>query len=92
MKRASLRTQKGIIEIELDLQYNKISSLKITGDFFVYPEEALEQFEEQLVGLPLDQEKLYHKISEIYSNEKISTPGITIDDWVQVILKTCDNL
>ncbi len=92
MKRASLRTQKGVIEVELDLQDNKISTLKITGDFFVYPEEALEQFEEQLVGLPLDQEKLYHQISEIYSNKKISTPGITIDDWVQVILKTCDNL
>ena len=92
MKRASLRTQKGLIEVELDLIDSRISTIRITGDFFVYPEEALDKIEEKLVGLALERKELYDKISEIYKNEEISTPGITIDDWVQVILKTSNNL
>lgn len=92
MKCATLRTQKGVIEVELDLQDSKISTIRITGDFFIYPEEALEKIEKNLLGLPLEQKELSNKITEIYRSEDISTPGITVDDWVEVILKTSNNL
>ena len=87
MKRATLRTKKGLIEVELDIENNHISKLKITGDFFIYPEEALEIIEQRLRGTEIKKEQLESKIEGIYNQQQISTPGITIDDWVNVIMK-----
>ncbi len=87
MKKATLRTKKGLIEVELCTENNQLTILKITGDFFIYPEEALEIIEQELLGISLDKEQLENKIEGIYKKQQISTPGITIDDWVTVILK-----
>ncbi len=87
MKNATLRTKKGLIEVELSIENNRMSTLKITGDFFIYPEEALEIIEQELLGITIDKEQLKNKIEEIYKKQQISTPGITINDWVTVILK-----
>jgi lipoate-protein ligase A len=87
MKKATHRTQKGLIEVELNLENNKISALKITGDFFIYPEEALEIIEQELLNFEIEEEQLKNKLDEIYKQQQISTPGISIDDWVTVILK-----
>ncbi len=87
MKKATHRTQKGLIEIELSIENDCLSSLKITGDFFIYPEEALEIIEQTLTNLKIDQALIEEQITGIYEQHKISTPGITIDDWVTVIMK-----
>ncbi|NHJ31600.1 MAG: lipoate--protein ligase family protein [Asgard group archaeon] len=87
MKQATLRTKKGLIEVELDIENSQISSLKITGDFFIYPEEALEIIEKELLGIEINKEQLEDKIEGIYNQQEISTPGIAVDDWVKVILK-----
>ena len=87
MKNATLRTKKGLIEVELSTENNRMSTLKITGDFFIYPEEALEIIEQELLGITIDKEQLINKIEEIYKKQQISTPWITINDWVTVILK-----
>jgi len=87
MKKATLRTKKGLIEVELSIENNRIFTLKITGDFFIYPEEALEIIEQELLNIKIDKEQLENKIEGIYKQQQLSTPGITIDDWVTVILK-----
>lgn len=87
MKKATLRTKKGLIEVEISIEHNRITTLKITGDFFIYPEEALEVIEQELVGITIDEEQLKNKIEGIYKKQQISTPGITINDWITVILK-----
>ncbi|NPE09581.1 MAG: hypothetical protein GNW80_14945 [Asgard group archaeon] len=87
MKKATLRTKKGLIEVEISIEHNRITTLKITGDFFIYPEEALEVIEQELVGIAIDEEQLKNKIEGIYKKQQISTPGITINDWITVILK-----
>jgi hypothetical protein len=87
MKKATHRTKKGLIEVELSIDNDSLSSLKITGDFFVYPEEALEVIEKELLNLKINQEQIKEKMMEIYKQHQISTPGITIDDWVTVVMK-----
>ena len=87
MKTASLRTKKGVIEIEILLEDERISQAKITGDFFIYPEEALESLEKALVGSTGDKTELLKKLTAIYTEKKVSTPGITLDDWLNVITK-----
>jgi hypothetical protein len=87
MKKASLRTKKGLINLSLSNENDKITQVKITGDFFFHPEEALPSFEKGLVGVSLTKKALSEKITILYQEFELLTPGITVDDWVTVILK-----
>jgi lipoate---protein ligase len=69
-----LKTARNIYKtqklIKILLEYNDqedskkkiINSIKITGDFFLYPEESLECLEAQLKGTILDRDMLKEKI------------------------------
>ena len=87
MKQAIHRAEKGVIEIELDFKDQVITSVKITGDFFIHPEEAIEIIEDGLKGIKIEDKGLEERLSKINQNNSISTPGITIDDWIIVIVK-----
>lgn len=87
MKSANLRTKKGVIEVEAIFERESIKKITITGDFFIYPEEIIEDFENHLVGIPMKNETLKEKISHFYRISEITTPGIEVDDWVAVITK-----
>lgn len=65
MKRAHniYKTQKLIrVMLEYDETENTISRITISGDFFLYPEEALEIIEADLVGEKLERETLKQEI------------------------------
>ena len=50
------------ISLEYDELANTISSIAITGDFFVYPEEKLEELELNLIGTELQRDAIMNKI------------------------------
>jgi lipoate-protein ligase A len=50
------------IMLEYDETENTISRITISGDFFLYPEEALEILEANLVGKKLERETLKQEI------------------------------
>ena len=65
MKRAHnvYKSQKLIrIKLEYDETENTINRITIAGDFFLYPEEALEILEANLVGKKLERETLKQEI------------------------------
>ncbi len=39
-----------LIRIRMELEDEVIKRIKITGDFFIYPEETIERLEEELTG------------------------------------------
>lgn len=45
-----------------------INSIRITGDFFVYPEDSLEKLETQLKGTRLEKKKLKKEIDRCLNN------------------------
>ena len=47
-----------------------INSIRITGDFFLYPEDSLEDLEMQLKGTRLDKAKLKKKIDDCLSSSE----------------------
>ena len=47
-----------------------INSIRITGDFFLYPEDSLEELELHLKGTRLDKSKLKEKIDACLSNSE----------------------
>jgi hypothetical protein len=59
------------LEYEEDEENNKtINSVRITGDFFLYPEESLEGLEAQLKGTRLDKDELKIKIDKCLSDSE----------------------
>lgn len=62
---------KILLEYEENLHQESIrtvSSIKITGDFFLYPEDSLEYLEIQLRGTRIEKAKLKKKIDECLNN------------------------
>ena len=56
IKAHNIYKSKKLIKISLEYTDNKkiISSIRITGDFFLYPEETLDQIEASLIGKKMD--------------------------------------
>jgi len=86
---ATTTTKLGKI-VKIKLAYKQksqlIHSIRITGDFFVHPEEAIEQLEQELCGIKLEKEDLKNKIQLVLKNSKFF--GFEIDSLVDVILGT----
>lgn len=74
MKRAHnvYKSQKLIrIRLEYDETENTINWITIAGDFFLYPEEALETLEAGLIGTKLDRETLKQEIDNCLKNSEV---------------------
>ena len=59
------------ITLEYNERENTINSITISGDFFVYPEEALEILEAALIGTRLDRETLRQEIENCLKNYEV---------------------
>ena len=77
-----------IVKIELTYKQESqlIQSIRITGDFFVHPEEVIEQLEQGLCGVKLEKEDLENKIELILKDAQCF--GFEIGSLVNVILNT----
>ena len=65
------KSQKLIrIALEYDERENTINSITISGDFFLYPEEALETLEAQLIGTKLERDTLKQDIDRFLKNSE----------------------
>lgn len=89
-----MKTGKNIYKagklLKISLDYDKaIQKIQITGDFFLYPEEAIETIQKQLQGTDLNKEKLTHKINEIFKQEKIEAFGFNSEQLAEAILGAC---
>ncbi len=74
MRRAynAYKSQKLIrIMLEYDETENIINWVTIAGDFFLYPEEALEILEAALIGTRLDRESLKQEIDNFLKNYEV---------------------
>ena len=74
------------INLEYDINTNKIVNINITGDFFVYPEEAIEYLENSLKNILLEKEVLLKKIEGIIKNNKIQFIGLNSEGISKAIM------
>ena len=62
-----------------------IASITLTGDFFMHPEDAVEDLESRLTGAPLEPEALRARVRAFYESD-VQVIGADVDDVVHVIL------
>jgi len=76
--------------LKITLEYNKeknlIADLKITGDFFAYPEEAIELIEDKLRNSLLKRDALIEKINSIIKENQIEFIGLNAKGLADGIL------
>jgi len=75
-----------LLKIFLEFEENKINKVKITGDFFLHPEEGVEKIENNLKGIEIKKEIIIEKVNEAVSSESIELFGITAEGITQGIL------
>lgn len=90
MSHAEFKAPKGVIKVDLELEDDKISGISITGDFFMYPEDALEKLESSLVGVRADRKTLLTKVEEFYGSAEVQTPMVEPDHWVEAIMRAVE--
>ncbi len=87
MKRSVYKIPNGkLLKISLDDADEKIVSLKITGDFFLYPEENIEALEKALRGVSVKKDALAAAIQSFLSTHPTSLFGLDTESLVSTIL------
>ena len=79
-----------LLKISLDYNNNVISEIRIMGDFFAYPEEAIEIMENELKNSSLNRESLLKKINSVIKENNIEFIGLNAEgltDGIMMCLK-----
>jgi lipoate-protein ligase A len=80
---------KGLLRVEAELEAGVLTKVRITGDFFMVPEEALPRLESKLNGVKLDRDSVLKAVSAFYKSG-VETPMLSKEDIVNAVLGVKD--
>jgi hypothetical protein len=84
------KSKGGLIRSFVTTENGMIKEISISGDFFLFPEEAFFMIAKELKGIKAKREDVEQKIEEIYSRENIQSPGTTPADFTESIMKALE--
>ena len=73
------------VDLVFDKTTNTIQSVKITGDFFLHPEEKIDLIESELVGTKLKKDLVKKKLESLLSGCEFY--GFSIDSLSDAIIR-----
>jgi len=76
-----------LIRLRAEVKGAQILDLRITGDLFVVPKEAVSELEAALIGARLEEEELMEIIAGFYEEKRPESPGVTPRDYVDAFMK-----
>lgn len=84
------KSKGGLIRSFVILENGKIKDITISGDFFLFPEEAVFKILDNLKGTPAKREDLLKNIEDTYAKESIRSPGTAPLDFAESIMKALE--
>ena len=84
------KSKGGLIRSFVTIENGIVKDITISGDFFLFPEEAIFKVSQRLKGVPANREKLQKNIEETYRREKIQSPGTSPADFTESIMKALE--
>ena len=75
-----------LLRIRLTESQGQIRQVKISGDFFLVPEESLPKLEKMLEDTPISEKELRLLVDRFFRGTEAQALGITPDDLVKAIL------
>jgi hypothetical protein len=85
----SWKSAGGLITAEAWVAEGKLRSVRITGDFFIFPHEAIHDIEGALADLPLHRDTLIGAVASVLSEGGVEAVGFGPVDIVNAILGPC---
>jgi len=78
-----------LVCIDVQISGGKASAVKITGDFFLHPEEAIEKIERSLLGLSIDasESEISSKIKRSLEHQGAQLIGASPEDLARIFKK-----
>ena len=76
----------GLISIQARVKEGILLDIRVTGDFFLYPHEALEELERTLSGTPLDRMALEGAATTVLARHGVEPLGFGPRDVANAIL------
>ncbi len=73
------------VDLVFDKTTNTIESVKITGDFFLHPEETIDLIESEIVGTKLEKDLIKNKLESLLSSCEFY--GFSIDSLSDAIVR-----
>lgn len=86
---ASYKAKK-MIRVTMEIAFDKIRDILISGDFFMIPEQALPKLEKELVGSSIDRDEILNIIKQFYNKVEVRTSGVEPVDFVEAIMKAVE--
>ena len=90
IKQGIHKSKGGLIRSFVTIENSIIKDIRISGDFFLFPEEAIFKMIEQLKGTPAKREEIQKNIEETYEKENIQSPGTAPSDFTESIMKALE--
>jgi Bacterial lipoate protein ligase C-terminus len=77
-----------MVRVRLTEKDGRIETLKISGDFFLIPEDSLPKLEKMLEDTRLDEGELKLLVDRFFRGTSAQGLGVSPDDFVKAILST----
>ncbi|MBW2065955.1 MAG: lipoate--protein ligase family protein [Deltaproteobacteria bacterium] len=77
------KAQGGLIRADIEVIDGRFKNVYLSGDFFCFPEKGVEWIEESLRGKAVGEAK--DIVESIYEEKGLETPGIRVEDWIEVL-------
>jgi lipoate-protein ligase A len=80
-----------LIKVQLDTEDNKVKKVKITGDFFLHPEELIDELEKTVKGTTLNEHALASGIKAFIKKNEAVLLGASPEDFAKCIMMAGTN-
>lgn len=79
-----------LVRVAFTAAYGAISSIEISGDFFIIPEEGVGLIEEALAGCPIDPGAVATRVSNAVRTHGLALAGISPDAIAEAVCRARD--
>ena len=87
MGKAEYKVEGGkLVKVQLKKRGDTIGEIKIAGDFFLHPEELIEEMERRLEGRLLDEVDLAECIKAVVEENEAVMLGASAEDFARCIM------
>jgi len=91
MGRAEFKVPGGkLLAAETSVENGCLAEVKITGDFFMHPEEAIERLEEALTGIRTTEASIDDAVTGFFGDRTILLIGASPRDFVYVLRRSLE--
>lgn len=74
-----------LLRVRLQVEAHRIKAIRLTGDFFMHPEHALEALEAGLTDVVCEEHALRTQIQAFFETD-VQVIGADVEDFVKVIM------